>query len=160
MATNWTELRTGLLDLTIDTFVRNDSGNVPVLMMLGGFKFSIATAVYSELSRHTQFRWPKMERYGRLATRQYTGPDEDSVTLPGVLFPDWRGGHGQLDDLRVLAAKGEPLQWIDSFGRVLGWWVIEGIEEKQALHKQDGTPRKVEFTLSITRVPDDQMVPA
>jgi phage protein U len=158
MAINWREVRTGLLDVAQDAFQRNDSGNVPVMMMLGGFKFSIATAAYTECSRTSKFRWPKIDRYGKLATRQYTGPDEDAITLPGSIYPEWRGGYGQLDDLRNLAAQGRPQRLIDGFGRMLGWWVIEEVTDKQTFHNRDGTPRRMDFMLTLARIPDDQAV--
>lgn len=43
------EFVTGTVDKLLSQFKANDSGNAPVLLMLGGFKFSLNTASCSSL---------------------------------------------------------------------------------------------------------------
>ena len=148
---NARETLTGLLDLALSTFTGNDSGNAPVLLMLGTFKFSLNTAVFTEMHRRTDYTWASVERFGQLAAKQYTGPGEDSITLPGIVFPDWKGGDRQVDDLRALATDAQPYQLIDSFGGVWGDWVITSVEETQSIHKPDGSFRRQEFNVSLER---------
>lgn len=68
-----------------------------------------------------------------------------------MIYPEWRGGLGQLDAMRDLAGKGEPLTMIDGRGNVMGRWAIESVEEKQAVFAAAGVARKVEFTLQLRR---------
>jgi len=145
----------GILQNAIGSFQGNSSGNAPVMLMLGGFKFSLNTAVFIELQRSTSYRWPAQERVGQFDALQFTGPGDDRITLPGVVFPDWRGGAGQVDDLRRLASQGRPLRLIASTGAMLGAWVIEHVDEVQAFHKPDGSPRRQEFTVTIRKFGDD-----
>jgi len=148
----------GILQLAEGAFTGNDSGNAPVLLMLGGFKFSVNTAVFRELQRSTSYRWPAQERVGQFDALQFTGPGDDRLTLPGVVYPDFRGGTGQLAALRTLASAGRPLQLIAASGDILGMWIIDNIEETQSFYKPDGTPRKQEFTVSLRKFGDDANV--
>ena len=144
----------GIISRVAGSFTGNNSGNAPVLMMLGGFKFSLNTAVFQQMQRSTSYRWPAQERVGKLDALQFTGPGEDRITLPGVIYPDWRGDAEQVDQLRALAARGRPLQLIAASGDILGAWVIESVEEVQSFYKPDGTFRKQEFTVSIRKFSD------
>lgn len=148
----------GFIQTLEGAFQGNDSGNAPVMLMLGGFKFSLNTAVFQEVQRSTSYRWAAQDRLHKFDALQSTGPGDDRITLPGVVYPDWRGGVGQLDDLRALANEFRPLQLIDSFGMLLGLWVIDSIEEIQTEFKPDGTPRKQQFTVSIRKFDDDANV--
>jgi hypothetical protein len=71
--------------------------------------------------------------------------------LQGVIFPEWNGGTGQLDDMRGLAAGGKPLTLIGGTGTVMGDWVVERVEEKQGVFAIRGAPRKQEFSLSLRK---------
>lgn len=123
----------------------------PVMMQLGSFQFSITTAAYQELSRRTAYRWAQQDLYGRLPGLQFTGPGEDTMTLPGVIYPEYRGGTGQLNQMRSLAGRGTPLMMVSGVGQIMGRWVIESVDEKQAAFFAYGVPRKQEFTLQLKR---------
>lgn len=130
------------LDYTIGT---------PVMMQLGGFQFGINTAAFQTLARSNEWRWPSQDRFGKPPVLQHVGQGAETITLPGVIYPEWRGGLGQLDAMRAQAGKGEPLTMVDGKGTAMGLWAIERIDEKQAVFAASGTPRKVEFTLQLRR---------
>ncbi len=123
----------------------------PVMMQLGSFQFGINTAAYESLSRTDEWRWPEQERYGQEAALQYTGPGAASVTLDGVIYPEWKGGLGQLDAMRREAGKGQPLVLVDGLGRALGMWVIESVGETQGTFAAGGVARRIEFSLQLKR---------
>lgn len=151
---SYRETINGIIQRAVGSFQGNSSGNAPVLMMLGGFKFSLNTAVFQSLERSTSYRWPAQERVGQFDALQFTGPGEDRIRLPGVVFPDWRGGTGQLSQLRALASQGRPLRLIGPGGQILGVWVIENIDEGQSFYKPDGSFRRQEFTVNIRKFGD------
>lgn len=122
-----------------------------VMMSLGGFRFGLNTAAFQELSRTTEQRWAAQDRFGQLAALQHTGPGTDAITLPGVIYPEFRGGLGQIDRMRELAGRGRPLSLITGAGRVLGRYVIERVEERQSVFAARGMARKIEFTLNLRR---------
>jgi phage protein U len=148
------EVVSGQLDKSIDAFSGNDSGNAPVMMMLGGFKFSLSTAAFQEVQRSTAWRWAAIERVGKLDALQSTGPGEDRVTLPGTVYPDFRGGTGQVESLRKIMRGGRPVRLISAAGAILGFWVIESVEETASSFKPDGSPRRQDFTVVIKRFAD------
>jgi phage protein U len=131
------------------------SNGPTVMMTLGEFRFGILTAAYNELARVTEYRWPAQERFGKRPSLQFTGPGPETITLPGVIYPEYRGGLGQINKLRELAGRGKPMSMISGRGLVMGRWVIERIEERQGVFAGEGVPSKIEFTLSLKRA-DDQ----
>lgn len=122
-----------------------------IMMQLGTFQFGITTAAYQELTRRTEYRWAQQERYGKRPNLQFTGIGQEAMTLPGVIYPEYRGGLEQVDDMRALAELGQPLQLIDGYGNLMGSWVIESVEERQSIFADGGRPRKQEFTLQLKR---------
>lgn len=126
-----------------------------IMMQLGSFQFGIATAAYQELSRASEMGWAELPRFGLRPALQFTGPGAETMDLPGVIYPEWRGGFGQLDAMRALAEAGKPLRLVDGSGASLGQWVIASVGEKQSVFAAAGKPRKVEFTLALKRYLDD-----
>lgn len=127
-----------------------------VMLQLGEYQFGVETAAYQSLQHAAEWRWPSQDRYGLGPVLQYTGPGPETVTLPGVIYPEWRGGLEQLNDMREMAAKGEPQQLVDGNGNVLGYWAIEKIDETQTVFADAGVPRKQEFTVSLRRYLDEE----
>lgn len=123
-----------------------------IMMALGGaegFQFSLNTAAYGTLKRKTEWRWPKVERLEKGPARQSIGPGDDTMTLEGVIYPHFRGGVRQIEKMRALAGKGEPLALVDGMGYAYGLWCIEAVEETASAFLSNGAPRKMEFTLSL-----------
>lgn len=122
-----------------------------VMLILGPYPFGLDTAAFQELNRSTEWRWPSQDVFQSLPALQFTGKGDDTITLPGVIFPEYWGGTGQLDALRELGDLGEPQTLIDGRGNVLGEWVITGVQERQAVFALAGAPRRQEFTVNLKR---------
>lgn len=125
-----------------------------IMLQLGSFQFGLSTAAYQDLTRRAGYRWASQDRFGQEPALQSTGPESQTMTLAGVIYAEFRGGTGQLDALRALGSKQEPLRLIDGNGKLLGRWVIESVEEKQSVFASKGYPRKQEFSLQIKKFPD------
>lgn len=123
----------------------------PVMMMLGSFQFGIPTAAYQELTRRSNYRWPQQDLFGRRPAVQFTGEGDETMTLSGVIYPEFRGGTGQIEQMRALAGRGVPQLLVSGLGKIMGRWVIEAVEEKQETFAAFGLPRKQEFTLQLKR---------
>lgn len=123
----------------------------PVMLQLGEFQFGINTAAFQEMARTNEWRWPAQDRFGLPPVLQYIGEGAETITLPGLIYPEWRGGFTQVANMREQAAKGEPLQMVAGDGAMLGLFVIEGVDEKQSIFADAGAPRKQEFTLKLRR---------
>jgi phage protein U len=79
------------------------------------------------------------------------------ITLSGWIAPELKGDATSVDQLRMLADEGEPQVLVDATGTVYGLWVLEGLTETGTLHRIDSKPRRLEFSLTIARVDDDQI---
>lgn len=125
------------------------------MMALGTFVFSLPTLAYQQLQRSTSWRHASTERVGARAAHQFVGPGEETVELSGLIAPELTGTPASLDILRDLADEGRPLALVDGMGRVHGAFVITSLNETHTLFFQDGTPRRIEFQLSLRRVDDE-----
>ncbi len=122
-----------------------------VMMALGPYRFALDSAAYQSLERKASYRWSAVDRIGASPARQYVGPGGESMSLEGVIYPQFKGGLGQLDRMRMSAQLGVPLPMIEGRGRVLGFWVITSVEEGQTIFAQGGTPLRVDFGLELER---------
>lgn len=121
------------------------------MMVLGNYAFGLDTAAFQEMNRNAEWRWPAQDVFKARPVLQFTGPGEESITLPGIIYPEYWGGTGQLNALRQLAAQGRPLTLIDGRGNVLGDWVITGVQERQSVFARAGVARRQEFTVTLKR---------
>ena len=70
-----------------------------MMMSLGFFVFSLHTAAYQELQRQLAWRHASVPRVGDRPASQYIGPDDETITLAGVLLPELAGERLSLDVL-------------------------------------------------------------
>ena len=128
-----------------------------MMMALGMFVFSLRTAAYQELQRQTDWRHASSNRVGAAPARQFVGRGEDAITLPGIILPELAGSALSLDALRLMANTGKAWPMVEGSGRIYGLWVIESMSETKTIFFSDGTPRRIEFTLSLKRTDDDRI---
>jgi phage protein U len=89
--------------------------------------------------------------------RQFLGPGDDSITLPGVLVPELTGSVLSLDVLRIMGDTGKAWPMIEGTGRIYGIYVIESLNETRTLFFPDGAARRIEFTLSLKRIDEGRI---
>ena len=123
-----------------------------MLAILGTFPFQIKTLPYQSDQRQSQFNHAEKQRIGERPVSQFLGVGKDSKTLTGVLLPQITGGQMRLDVLRVMAESGKSWILIEGTGRILGLWVINSISETKTEFFNNGAPKKIEFTIKLSRV--------
>ena len=128
-----------------------------MMLALGMFVFSLSTLAYQELQRQTDWRHISNSRVGAAPARQFVGRGDDAITLPGILLPELAGSGLSLDALRLMANTGKAWPMVEGSGRIYGLWVIESLSETKTLFFRDGTPRRIEFTLTLKRIDDDHI---
>jgi len=121
------------------------------LYMLGKYKFMLTNSVPQTVSRSTEYRWPSQQRFGQRPTSQFVGIGEDSMTFSGVIFPEFRGGLHEVDKFRAMAGTGQPHLLVSGHGAIMGYWLIEKVEEEQSVFAMAGAFRKQTFSLTIRR---------
>ena len=119
------------------------------------YYFNLDTAAFDELSRSTEFRWASQERLSRRPAQQAVGMGEEKLTLKGTIYPGFKGGLKQLDTLRTIGGRLQPLTLTTGYGEVIGTWCLKSINEEQGALLHGGIPCKQVFTLEFTRYGDD-----
>jgi hypothetical protein len=127
-----------------------------VMMKLGAYTFSMETAAYQELKRTTPFRWAAQNRVGLRPALQFVGPGQESIELSGTIYPLYKGGIGQLNQMRQQAGTGTPLILVDGLGNIWGKWCIEEIQETQTVFLPGGIPQKQSFSLRLGNYGEDK----
>lgn len=125
---------------------------------LGEFQFGIDTAAFQELQRVSSYKWQGKNRIGRKPAQQFTGPDAEKITMNGVIYPHYRGGLGQIGQMRVAASRGQPQILVYAFeqvGQYCGRWCVTDIEETRTVFFDNGMPRKIEFRISLVEYGED-----
>ncbi|WP_434573115.1 phage tail protein [Pseudomonas sp. Z3-8] len=119
------------------------------------YYFNLDTAAFEELRRQTSFRWAGQERLTRSIAQQAVGQGEDKISLKGAIFPGFKGGLKQLDTLRTIGRRLQPVSLTTGYGEVLGTWCLLNIEEDQSNLLAGGIPRKQSFSLEFVSYGDD-----
>lgn len=130
---------------------------VSAMMALGLFVFGLHTLPYQQLQRQTQWRHPSAARVGRRPARQFVGEGDDTFTLSGTLMPEITGGKVSLALVRAMADTGKSWPLLEGSGTFYGFYVIESIDQTGSLFFSDGSPRKIDFSIKLVRVDDDNL---
>lgn len=121
-----------------------------VMMKLGSFKFSIYTAAYQQLTRTYGWVWGSTNRFGNTSILQYTGKDNPTINLPGVIYPEFENvGTEQIKELVALGDAAKPHLMTSGLGDVMGYWVVTGLRETEDKHIAAGIPIKQTFSLDL-----------
>lgn len=125
-----------------------------MMMAFGQFVFGLHTIAYHELQRQTSWRHPSTSRISARPARQYLGPGDDTITLQGLLAPEFCGSTISLDQIREMGAAGSAWPLVDGNGIVHGQFVIESLNETSSIFMDNGKARRIEFQIQLARVDD------
>ena len=127
------------------------------MMALGPYPFGLDTTAYEQLQRSMQFRHAAAVRVGARDAYQVVGPGEETITLTGKVAPGTVGTLSSITRLEEMGQGGKAYVLVDGAGYVYGTYHIDSIQTTQRAHVADGTPRIVDFSLTLTR---DDALPA
>ncbi|AVF35114.1 phage tail protein [Rahnella sikkimica] len=123
-----------------------------MMLTLGLFVFQLQTVPYQSLQRDVVYRWPVNNRVGLRPLPQFLGVNEEKITLSGVLMPEITGGKLSLLALNLMADQGKAWPLLEGSGTIYGMFVVNSVSETHTEFFSNGAPRKIEFTLTLTRV--------
>jgi len=123
-----------------------------MMMVLGLYVFMLRTVPYQELQYQRSWRHATNSRVNRRPSTQFLGPDNDTLTLSGVLLPEITGGKLSLLALEQMAEQGKAWPLIEGSGTIYGMFVIESLNQTKTEFFASGTPRRIEFSLALKRV--------
>jgi len=121
-----------------------------MMMILGMFVFSVPTATYQSLQRTTSWKHASNSRVGDAPAYQFTGRGEDTINLEGSIVPEF-GSQVSITALRMMGDTGMAFPLIAGNGKIYGLWKIDSVDETQTYFYKDGTPRKIEFNIKISK---------
>ncbi|MCL1124169.1 phage tail protein [Shewanella surugensis] len=126
------------------------------MLSLGGFKFSVDTAAYNELTKTYEWRWKSQSRIGQSDLLQYTGKAANKVQLNGVIATTLNNvGTKQIDKLVSMADEVKPNLLVSGTGDVLGYWCITRLNQVDSKFVKGGLPRQQTFNLELVFYGDD-----
>ena len=128
-----------------------------MMMILGMFPFFRETLPYDDLQHKMSWRHPSNSRVGMRPSSQFLGPDDEQITLSGMLLPAITGGRVSLASLQAMADSGRAFPLIEGTGWYYGLFVIEGIDTSSSVFFRDGAARQIDFSMQLKRVGDDQI---
>jgi phage protein U len=124
------------------------------LLALGMFIFEVSSLAYEDLQRRASWRHARSQRVGARDATQFVGPGEETINLGGAVWTEICDGQVSLDELRDMADAGEAYALVTGQGDVVGFYVIEGLDERHSELMADGQARVIDFSLSLLRVDD------
>lgn len=123
-----------------------------MMMVLGLYVFMLRTVPYQELQYQRNWRHATNSRVNRRPSTQFLGPDNDTLTLSGVLLPEITGGRLSLLTLEQMAEQGKAWPLIEGSGTIYGMFVIENLSQTRTEFFAGGEARRIEFSLTLKRV--------
>lgn len=125
------------------------------MMTLGFFVFMRSTFAPQSAQDERSWRHPGNPRVGTTPAYQFTGKDEETISLSGTLYPEITGGEVSLELLHTMADTGQAFPLIEGTGRVRGYFVIESTSVGRSEFFADGAARKIEFSMKLKRIDED-----
>jgi len=139
------------------------------LMALGNIKFyspmpGFDTPGFETIERDSQFSWIQQGRLSRSPAMQFTGSNEDVITIAGKMFPNQFGGISTLEALRTAGKAGKPLMLMRFYpldgeagakGEPLGTFGIKRVRHSEARIGVSGVAHKMDFSLELTEFGED-----
>ena len=126
------------------------------LMSLGLFVFEMKTALFQEAVTDLSATWAKKQSIGAGPVHEYIGRGAITKKLSGQIVPGITGRASTIDKLREMALSGKSWLLTSGSGQNFGYWIIEQVSETHKHLQQNGTPRFIEFSLSLSYAPDLQ----
>lgn len=78
--------------------------------------------------------------------------NEEKIVLSGSLLPEIPCGKMSLLALNLMADEGSTWPLLDGGGTIYGMFVINSVSEMCTEFFADGSARKIDFTVNLTRV--------
>ena len=121
-----------------------------VMLSLGSFKFSIATAAYNQLVKTWGWTWAAQSLIGQSDRLQAVGKSPVLIRLTGEVSPLFHNvGVNQIEDLAKIGDELKPQLLVSGLGDVMGYWVITSLSETKSKFLRGGVARLQSFDLEI-----------
>ncbi|OCG14252.1 hypothetical protein A9G09_06555 [Gilliamella sp. wkB292] len=123
-----------------------------MMMCYGFFVFSLKNLPYQTMKINKSWNYVANKRVNRRPALQYTGPNNDTVTLSGSIYTEITNGRLSLELLERMAYLKTPLPLIEGTGVPLGFFVLVSVERTHSELNRNGSPLKIDFTMVLKKV--------
>lgn len=121
-----------------------------VLLSLGSFKFSIATAAYNQLVKSWSWSWSAQSVIGQSDRLQAVGKKPVKIKLSGEVTPLFNNvGTQQINDLARIGDELKPQLLVSGLGDIMGYWCITSLSETSTKFLKGGVARMQTFDIEI-----------
>ena len=124
---------------------------MPVLMMIGPVRFEIAPFNASDISHGHESTIVEKPVLGTRPPLEWVGEGPESWQIRGRLFPERLGGLGTLALLQEARKSGLPQYMMRGDGTLMGWVLIEKVNEQSSYLDASGVGKVIDFDLSVKR---------
>ena len=126
-----------------------------MLASLGLFVFEPFKVAFDELQQKINYRYGTGNAVGVRPRMQYIGPDNDTISFSGVVYPELAGSNvASIDEPIAMGNTGKTYALLDGTGRFYGMFYIESINRNQSHLLTNGSPRKIGFDITL-KLQDD-----
>lgn len=129
-----------------------------MLASLGLFVFTLSTIPYQTKETSRSWRHSGSARIGAIESNQFTGPDNATISVSGVLHPELTGGLITISLLERMADTGAAWPYITGTGDVVGLYVIKDIKYTESNTFKNGKPRQIDFSMTLREVEDIDLI--
>ncbi len=131
-----------------------------MLMTLGEFTFELSTLAPSAIENSLSLSLPKHARHNGRPAVQFTGVDNETSKISGVLYPmsGITGTAKTLEQIRNMAKTGESYILAAADGYIKGEFSIKLVTEKSQAFDKKGTPLKIDFTIDLIRTDNERTI--
>ena len=122
-----------------------------MLLIIEPAQFKVAPVNATEYARtHTASHVAK-QVMGTAPPLEFTGEGEETWTIRAILFPEKFGGEGSLNILSLMRKSGRPQYMMRGDGGLMGWVVIDSVNERSTYLDPSGVGRVIEVDISLRR---------
>lgn len=125
-------------------------------MILGDFIFSIRGLAHNGVLITSDYKWESVDKVEGLPFFQYLGEKQETVEITGVFYPKFSENYKTISDIKNSNLISKPNNFISDSGEVLGKFIITSIEENQSYFEKDIGAKRIEFSIKLKRIPDEQ----
>lgn len=122
-----------------------------MLMIYGLMPFMAKMVPFDSIERSRSWRWANNDRVANTPAYQFIGPSEETISLSGILMPEYTNGPLSLEIFNFMASRGEAYLLMSGYGKIYGYYFLDKISDTQSFFMDNGYPQKIEFTLSLKK---------
>lgn len=123
-----------------------------MMMCYGFFVFCLKTLPFQNMKVNKSWNWAANNRVNQRSALQFTGPNNETITLSGTVYSEITHGGVSIDLLERMADLSVPMPLIEGDGVPLGFFVLNNVDKTYTELNRNGTPRKIDFTIKLTKV--------